>query len=147
MKRNIKSTTAISVALLLSFFLPWISWRFFRFSGFDLPPVINLIYTTGKLTIDGIPTISMAYLLYLIPFLCVLSIIRDLTGLQLLPVMSEFIAGLALGGVFYYYIDSAGNDFLYSLGTGYYLTIICSVLGLVFSVIQTKFKGQSSGFE
>ncbi|WP_147320015.1 hypothetical protein [Chitinophaga silvisoli] len=143
MKPNIKYTSAISVALLLSFFIPWISWRFLKFSGYDLPPVINSIYTTGRLTIDGIPIISMAYLLYLIPFLCVLSIIRDLTGLRLVPVTSEFIAGLVLGGVFYYYIDNVGNNFLYSLSIGYYLTIISSVLGLVFSVIQRNLKVQS----
>jgi hypothetical protein len=143
LKRNIKYTTAISIALLLSFFIPWISWRFFKFSGYDLPPIINSIYPGGKLTIDGIPIISMAYLLYLIPFLCVLSIIRDVTGLQLLPVTSEFIAGLVLGGVFYYYINSVGNNFLYSLSIGYYLTIISSVFGLVFSVLQRNIQVQS----
>lgn len=141
MKRNLKYTTALSASLLISFFIPWINWSFFKFSGYDLPPVINSFYPAGRLSIGAYQSVSIAYLLYLIPLCCVLSIIRDFTGLRLIPVISEFLAGLILSGVLYYYMDRHDEDMLHSLSTGYYFTVCLSVLGLIVSAI---FRNESS---
>lgn len=144
MKTDIKYTTAISAGLLMSFFTPWIRWSIFKYSGYQLPPIINAFSFRGKLTIAEYQSYSVAIFLYLIPIFCVLSLVRDMTGFKLIPVVTEFVAGLVLSGALYYYIDRYDQEYLTYLSTGYYLTVGLSVLGLVVGVMQSKLTSRAS---
>ncbi|SFW88680.1 hypothetical protein [Chitinophaga sancti] len=144
MKIDIKYTTAISAGLLMSFFIPWIRWSIFKYSGYQLPPIINTLYFTGKLTIGEFQSYSIAIFLYLIPIFCVLSLVRDMTGFRLIPVVTEFVAGLVLTGAFYYYIARYDREFIGHLSIGYYLTVGLSVLGLLVGIVQAKLASRAA---
>lgn len=61
-----------------------------------------------------------------------------MTGFKLIPVVTEFVAGLVLSGALYYYIDRYDKEYLAYLSTGYYLTVGLSVLGIVVGFMQSK---------
>ncbi len=67
-----------------------------------------------------------------------------MTGFRLIPVVTEFVAGLVLTGAFYYYIARYDREFIGHLSIGYYLTVGLSVLGLLVGIVQAKLASRAA---
>jgi hypothetical protein len=131
---KVSTRTFISIGLLISFFLPWISFHVFSYvqifsvSGYNIPITLTNVYSDSVDTIDAI-ILKLLYIAYLIPIFAAYNIFKDFTQSEKLTCLNEFIAGIIIS--MYIIIFGVGlkeNGAVLQIGA--YTTIIFSVLGL-----------------
>ena len=143
MKLFAKAENLCAAVLILAFFLPWVSiGGLFTIPGYKIPDIIRALSGLGSSLAEmgnetgqaaqGTPAVGYAiYLLYLIPLLAVIFLVRAGTG------KSTKGAGLATGllplAAFAFVFIKGGTASLKVLGFGAFLTI-ASAIGLLLFV-------------
>jgi hypothetical protein len=99
MKIKLSLESLLSMALIIFFFMPWIKLAggFVNYAGFELPytgKTLAIIFSTETYTGKNNFLPYLAYILYLVPILAVLTIYLDLSGKRvsrLLPLIAAAI--------------------------------------------------------
>lgn len=151
--KQLKPTFFISVLLLFSFFLPWMSSGRGEPNGWVLPGrFTNVSFFLGSFSheeyLDWI--FKLAYLVYLVPAITAYNIYKRLTRRR--PAVNEYFIGLLAAFLLFFlvrlidmnvnntlvkYINTEMDLKIYKLLTGgYYLFIGCCIVGLYFTVIH-----------
>lgn len=128
---SIKPSTILSMGLLISFFLPWFSVPFFDISGFSIPTSIDKFISMGSFVGEDMTILKLSYLIYLIPLTSLYNIIVDIGKVISKYFLNEFAIGLFCSLTIYFLLKSYNNDLTRTLGIGFYLTILISVIGLI----------------
>jgi hypothetical protein len=158
--RNIKPTFFLSLALIGSFFLPWISFSAFGgqadmpgySSGWTLPIRINDSSWMANFLLKDFNSLwlKLLYVFYAIPFIAAFNIYKRLNRQR--PAINEFFLGLIGAASLFFYlrlVDMKINNTLVEmlnkgidlqlyklLSIGYFVLLIASILGLYFSVVK-----------
>jgi hypothetical protein len=145
-----KILTFFSLILLVSFFLPWVTFSFLSISDFSLTgfnlPIKNDEFFELLSVFDGSDYDKSSMhgqgwwlkLVYIIPVIAIINITRDFIGKKRLPFISEFGLALLYVLIFYQYLYYILNyprseDILIPIDYGFYSTIIISVIGWLIS--------------
>jgi len=161
-KNGITATTFFSIGLLISFFLPWVDFRFFTVSGYNIPASLEKLLSLGNAlesfgnalenilgsgnattgnNLNGSDEnlIKLTYLLYLIPVCSAYNIFRDFTQAKKFRFSIEFILGLIASILVILFIITRIEDGegLKYLSFGFYLTAGFSVLGFLSSIFTS----------
>ena len=127
-----------AIAIIVAFFLPWLSLGFISFSGYDLPNLASSVSQFGAAFSEDSSASSSgsnAWLVYLVPLLAVAAL-----GFEYLEKNSKnlFLASgvVNLIGFIYALVEVEGE--IGSFGVGLWLTILASVVMLLatFGVIK-----------
>ncbi|MFB6456762.1 SHOCT domain-containing protein [Chitinophaga sp. Hz27] len=151
--KQLKPTFFISVLLLISFFLPWVSLGIGDSNGWVLPTraadAANYLDLIARH--DNIGWLfKLAYLIYLVPAFAGYNIYRRLNRRR--PAVNEYFIGLLAAILLFFLmrmVDRSINNALVQyantefdlgmykmLSIGYYLFLGCCLVGLYFTVIR-----------
>lgn len=124
--------TYLSIALLVTFFLPWFNLTFFTISGFDLPTSLDKLSNISNfLNNDKTHNLNFTYILYLIPIVSIINVIGDFNKKNRNKLFNEFSIGL-LTCIYIIYILLERNINLEKiLSIGFYLTFILCMIALI----------------
>ncbi len=144
-----KTTTLLSALLLVAFFLPWVDFSIFIFSGYQLPKAIHQLSSFGG---KESPLIFLIYSVYLIPIISILNIATDLKLINFSKSFKKIDFYLALFVCVYitYTAIERSTNFFSFLGIGFFITAIVAIIGLfnkndkVIFELPTKVKNSSS---
>ena len=132
--------------LILSFFLPWISFGgFFSINGLDMPTMLSGLGKiakgfSGKENADTAGT-GIFYIFYLIPILSISYLVLTLKKNKNIKVISIITGLIPILGLIYALINY-GSKVIHLLSIGGYLTILCGI-GMhlaAFGIIKPKIK-------
>jgi len=158
-----KYSTACSIGILVSFFLPWIYVSFLTvtaFSGYEIPLSLNEVtktieYYFGSNSIDWDRyNLWINAFFYSIPIFSLINIIKDLSNSKLnwnFAKGFEFGIGVGLVSILYWSTELLKEletkTPKIGLGIGFYLTGLFSVLGIVFLIIERYWNSEKSDLE
>ncbi len=120
-------------AVIVGFFLPWLTvfGGLFAISGYRIPDLAKLV---GQLSAIGSgtadPRLFLIYLLYAIPLLALVVIVKQMRGEDVRAI--AFLTGAVPILGFLYLTALAGSGLVHMLGSGAFLTLFGAV-GLIAS--------------
>jgi hypothetical protein len=129
-----KNRTLCSIVLLISFFLPWVDFTFFSFSGFGIPSSLNRLAMIGSMwNKTDYSQLNWGYSLYLIPIFAILSTCSDLMNIKQLKLFrnSDFKISIILITCLVIYYGSSYDNLFSVLSFGIYLSFLISFIGLL----------------
>ena len=118
-----------SITLLISLFLPWLSWFVVRLTAFDIASFFNL-----SARMSGRSTLSMTLIqifIYMIPLGCVVFIFRSLTGRTIK--MTGILTG-TLPILIFLLVMAQPTEVLRMISIGFILAIISGISLIFISV-------------
>jgi len=145
-----KTTTLLSALLLVAFFLPWVDFSIFIFSGYQLPKAIHQLSIIGGADSS---IVFLVYLVYLIPILSSLNLLADFKLLSLNISLKKFDFYLAIFVcVFISYVAfERSMDLVSFFGIGFLATAFVSIIGLFVKndkvIFELPMKSKSSAAE
>ena len=127
-----------AIAIIVAFFMPWISLGFISFSGYDLPNLASSLGEFGAAFLEdssGSSSASNAWLVYLVPVLAIAAL-----GFEYLEKNSKnlFLASGIVNLIIFIYALVQVEGEIGSFGVGLWLTLVASVVMLLatFGVIK-----------
>lgn len=131
-----------SFVVLISFFLPWIDFGFYSFSGYNLPSSFDKVITINNFfnSQENLGLLKFSYLLYLIPVCACVSILMQVIKTKNNYFFGEFVFGLFGVIILFLYVLSITEEFAGIFGIGFYLTAIASFVGLFLPVNKSNKK-------
>lgn len=128
--------TILSIALLISFFLPWINTPLFTLSGYDIPISIQKLNNIFTIFDDNNEMANVIIVLmivfYLVPILAAYRILKNFSKLRAPNyTVSEFSIGLMITILIFLLVKEINENALAFLSIGFYSTFLFSLLGFL----------------
>jgi hypothetical protein len=126
-----KKELLYSLVVLLTFFLPWVSWGFISFKGYQIPNMISNYGDLGDLlSVSNFERnnneIVLAYSIYLIPILTVSSILINLKGKKPSTVLNYLAVYVVFASI--YSATIYKSTLLKTADIGIYVIVISTIL-------------------
>lgn len=135
----------IIIAIVLSFFLPWINWGKLTYLGIDIPFIYRKTTKISNTILFFLKKDSphLAFYIFAVPILSILSFLVLLCKKYIFANILLFISSLlgsCLSLCMYYYFMTSKLFKLKNAGFGIHLLCVVGIIGLIYSVVMLSRK-------
>ncbi len=137
-----KKSFIFSIGALVAFFLPWLTTMLITMRGYKVPGALRKFSSVTQIfsTTKSSELLLVSYVIYLVPLFALFNLIRYFSGQKRIFWLNEFICGLIAAACILYMAFTYHHHPFRILGIGFYLSLLCSVLGLAASMKELKEK-------
>lgn len=137
-----KKSFIFSLGVLIAFFLPWLTTFLVNMPGYKVPGALRKFSSVAHIfsKTKSAELIMVSYVVYLVPLFAIFNLIRYFSRQKRIFWLNEFICGLIAAACILYMAFTYHNHPFKILGAGFYLALLCSVLGLAASIQELRQK-------